>query len=98
MYVAASAGGGGAPAGTKEAGALFCSHDIGETWERIDFGEIPSSRTAHTAIDRARPEQVYCCTQMGAVYNSHDRGMTWNKHQLPTEFSRSRRIYSMVCG
>ncbi len=98
MYLAASAGGGGAPAGTTEAGALFRSRDIGETWERVDLGEIPTSRTAHTAIDRARPAQVYCCTQMGTVYSSHDSGTTWSKHQLTAELSRGRRIYPMVCG
>ena len=31
MYLAAGAGGGSAPPGTKEAGALFRSQDIGET-------------------------------------------------------------------
>ena len=30
---AAGAGGGGAPQGTEESGALFRSHDVGETWE-----------------------------------------------------------------
>jgi len=37
MYLAAGAGGGGAPRGTQEAGALFRSLDIGETWERVDL-------------------------------------------------------------
>jgi hypothetical protein len=98
MYVAASAGGGGAPAGTREAGALFKSRDVGETWERVDLGDTPPSRTAHVAIDRALPSRVYCCTQMGTVYSSHDHGTTWAGHQLAAELSRARRIYPMVCG
>ena len=38
------AGGGGAPAGTEEAGALFRSKDVGETWERVDIGDTPPRR------------------------------------------------------
>jgi photosystem II stability/assembly factor-like uncharacterized protein len=98
MYLAASAGGGGAPAGTREAGALFRSRDLGETWDRLDLGETPGSRTGHIAIDQNMPSRLYCCTQMGTVYSSHDSGATWSKHQLDAEFSRSRRIYPMVCG
>ena len=98
IYMAAGAGGGGAPAGTIEAGALFCSRDIGETWERVDIGEVPPSRMAQIAIDHNAPERVYCCAQRGQVYMSHDTGQTWSKTQVPVEMSRSLHIYPMVCG
>jgi hypothetical protein len=74
MYLAARAGGGGAPAGTEEEGALFRSRDIGETWERVDIGDTPPSRMFQTAIDRAVPSNVYCCTGQGHVYSSSDGG------------------------
>jgi photosystem II stability/assembly factor-like uncharacterized protein len=98
IYLAAGAGGGGAPAGTQETGALFRSCDTGGTWERVDIGDTPPSRMAQIAIDRAAPEHVYCCAQRGQVYMSHDRGHTWQKTQVPVELSRSRHIYPMVCG
>jgi photosystem II stability/assembly factor-like uncharacterized protein len=98
MYLAAGAGGGGAPKGTQEAGALFRSRDIGETWERVDIGDTPPSRMAQIAIDRANPSHIYCCAMHGQVYGSQDGGQTWQKSQLPAETMRSRRIYAMACG
>ena len=98
IYLAAGAGGGGAPAGTQETGALFRSEDTGETWERVDIGEIPPSRMAQIAIDRAAPARVCCCAQRGQVYISDDGGQAWQKTQVPVEMSRSLHIYPMVCG
>ena len=98
MYLAAGAGGGSAPPGTKEAGALFRSQDIGETWERVDIGETPPSRMFQIAIDPAAPSRIYCCTKDGHIYSSQDRGETWTKSQLPVETSRGLHIYPMVCG
>jgi photosystem II stability/assembly factor-like uncharacterized protein len=98
IYLAAGAGGGGAPRGTQEAGALFRSRDIGETWERVDIGDAPPSRMAQIAIDRANPSRIYGCAMHGQVYGSQDGGLTWQKSQLPAETMRSRRIYAMVCG
>ena len=98
MYLAAGAGGGGAPAGTAEAGALFRSGDVGESWERVDIGDEPPSRMARVAIDRAAPALVCCCAMRGQVYISQDGGRGWEKTQVPVELSRSRHIYPMVCG
>lgn len=98
MYLAAGAGGGGAPAGTQDEGALFRSHDIGETWERVDLGETPPNRMFQIAIDRQAPSHVYCCTRDGLVYSSHDGGNAWTKSQVPVEMSRGRHVYPMVCG
>ena len=98
LYLAAGAGGGGAPAGTQEAGALFRSRDIGETWERVDLGDTPPNRMFQIAIDRAAPSHVYCCAGYGQVYSSHDGGESWSKSQVPVEMSRSRHVYPMVCG
>ena len=98
MYLAAGAGGGGAPAGTEEEGALFRSRDIGETWHRVDIGDAPPSRMFQTAIDRAVPSNVYCCTGQGHVYSSYDGGNAWSGSRVPLEMSRSRHVYAMVCG
>ena len=98
MYLAAGAGGGGAPPGTVEAGALFKSRDTGETWQRVDIGDIPPCRMFQIAIDRAVPSNIYCCARYGQVYTSSDHGSTWSKSQIPGELSRNRHIYPMVCG
>jgi photosystem II stability/assembly factor-like uncharacterized protein len=98
IYLAAGAGGGGAPAGTQEAGALFRSQDTGESWARVDIGDVPPSRMARIAIDHAAPALVACCAMLGQVYVSQDGGQAWSKTQVPVELSRSRHIYPMVCG
>lgn len=98
LYLAAGAGGGGAPAGTQEAGALFRSRDTGETWQRLDIGDTPPSRMFQIAIDRAAPSNVYCCTGYGHFYASANGGETWSGSNLPVELSRSRHVYPMVAG
>ena len=98
IYLAAGAGGGGAPRGTQEAGALFRSRDLGDTWERLELGDTPPSRMMQVAIDRAAPSHVYCCTYAGQVYSSHDAGTTWRHSQIPVAMSRSLHVYPMVCG
>ena len=98
MYLAAGAGGGSAPQGTKEAGALYRSCDAGETWDRVDLGDTPPSRMFQIAIDPAAPSHVYCCAYRGEVYSSNDGGSAWSKSQVPVETSRIRHVYPMVCG
>ena len=99
MYLAAGAGGGGAPAGTQEAGALFRSQDTGETWHRVDIGDTPPRRMFQISIDRVAPSNVYCCDYEGRVYSSNDGGDHWQKtSQVPAEMSRHLHVYPMVCG
>ncbi len=98
MYLAAGAGGGGAPAGTQEAGALFRSRDAGETWERVDIGETPPSRMFQVSIDTGAPSHVYCCSKDGHFYTSRDGGGSWTPSRMPVETSRGRHVYPMACG
>jgi photosystem II stability/assembly factor-like uncharacterized protein len=98
VYLAAGAGGGGAPRGTVEIGALFRSRDTGETWERVDIGDTPPARMFQIAIDRAAPSHVYCCARDGQVYSSYDGGNTWSKDQVPVQMSRDLHVYPLVCG
>ena len=98
LYLAAGAGGGGAPAGTQEAGALFRSRDVGETWQRLEIGDTPPSRMFQIAIDRAAPSNVYCVTGYGHFYESSDGGESWNGSQPPVDLARGRHVYPMVAG
>lgn len=98
IYLAAGAGGGGAPKGTPEEGALFRSRDTGQTWERLDIGGAPPSRMAKIAVDRANPTFIACCAMLGQVHFTRDGGQTWDKTQVPEELSRGRHVYPMVWG
>ena len=98
MYLAAGAGGGSAPPGTTEAGVLVRSRDGGETWERVDLGEVAPSRMFQIAIDPKAPANVNCTDRDGLVFRSKDGGETWSKSQVPGEMSRGRHVYPMVCG
>ena len=98
MYLAAGAGGGSAPPGTANAGALFRSSDAGESWGRLDLGDVPPSRMWNVAINRTAPSQVYCSSWGGEVYASHDGGGSWSKSNLPETMVRGFHAYSLACG
>ena len=96
VYLAAGAGGGGSPPGTPAAGALFRSHDLGDSWHRVDIGETPPSLMFQVATHD--PGNVYCCTRDGHFYSSGDGGSTWSSSRLPVETSRGLHVYPMACG
>ena len=98
MYMAVGAGGGSAPPGTADAGALFRSRDAGETWGRLELGDVPPSRMWNVAVDRAAPSRVYCSSWGGEVYDSNDGGDSWSKSVLPETMVRGFHAYSRACG
>ena len=98
IYLCAGAGGGGAPPGTPEAGALFRSQDAGETWHRIDIGDTPPGRMFQVAIDPNAPDKIFCTTNYGHFFASADRGETWTSHKIPLDLKRGYHIYPMVSG
>jgi photosystem II stability/assembly factor-like uncharacterized protein len=98
VYLAAGAGGGGAPAGTEEAGALFRSRDLGDNWERLDIGDTPPSRMFQVAIPEGAPNKVFCISKDGHFFSSEDGGDTWANSRLPVETARSLHVYPMACG
>ena len=61
---------------------MFRSRDVGETWERIDIGDVPPSRMYGVTIERANPSHLHCCSSLGQVYSSQDEGDTWTKSEL----------------
>ena len=77
---------------------LFRSSDVGETWERIEPGEVAPTRMFQVVIEESKPSHIHCCTYAGQVYSSHDRGVTWAKSQIPEEMSRSNHVYPMAAG
>ena len=65
IYLASGAGGGAAPPDTVPEGALFRSRDIGETWERLDLGDVPPGRMMQVAIDPSVPSRISCGAYSG---------------------------------
>ena len=99
MYLASGAGGGGAPQGTQEAGALVCTRDMGESWERMDLGETPPSRMFQVAVDPAAPSSASTAAPGTAWFiAAATRAAPGPKSQIPVEMSRTNHVYPMVCG
>lgn len=62
-----------------EEGGLFCSHDGGDTFERVDQRLLwPFNSDVHAVhvLDDAENTVVVVC--VNAVYTSKDRGITWS--------------------
>ena len=98
IYLAAGAGGGGAPSGTQEAGALFRSRDTGESWERLDIGDEPPGRMFQVAIDPRAPDNLFCTTNYGHFFASADGGDSWTGEKIPLDLQRGYHVYPMVSG
>ena len=98
IYLAAGAGGGGAPTGTPEEGALFRSSDAGESWERLDIGDTPPGRMFNIAIDRRAAQRISCITNYGHLFASANGGDTWVQDKLPLDLKRGYHVYAMAVG
>ena len=79
----------------SEVGALFRSHDLGKTWERVDHDVTPQSTMMAVAINARRPSQVYCATRGGQIFGSLDGGATWSEYTLP---EAAKEIYALAVG
>ncbi|SEF05727.1 Sortilin, neurotensin receptor 3 [Rhizobiales bacterium GAS188] len=64
-------------------GALFVSHDDGNSWEVIDVGAPLKTTVFAVAIDADRPDHIFCTTKIGQVFHSADRGKHWHVNPLP---------------
>ena len=82
-------------AARSDAGALFRSRDLGETWERVDHGVTARSTMMAVAINARRPSQLYCATRDGQVFGSLDDGVTWKEYPLP---EAAKEVYALAVG
>ena len=83
------------PAARSEAGTLYRSSDLGETWARFDHGVKARSTMMAVALDRRDPDQVYCATRHGQVFGTQDGGSTWHEYPLPAGIED---VYAVACG
>jgi photosystem II stability/assembly factor-like uncharacterized protein len=76
-------------------GALYRSHDLGGSWERVDHGFTPQSTMMAVALTARQPTCVYCCTRDGEVFGTHNDGATWHAFPLP---AGTQEVRALACG
>jgi photosystem II stability/assembly factor-like uncharacterized protein len=83
------------PAARSEAGTLYRSDDLGQTWKRFDHGVKAESTMMAVALNRRDPRQVSCVTRFGQVFGTEDGGGTWREHRLPAGI---QDVYALACA
>jgi hypothetical protein len=82
-------------AAASDAGALYRSRDLGETWQRFDRGVAMESTLMTIAPSPSDPQRVYCATRRGQVIGTEDGGATWRDYRLP---DGSEGVYALATG
>jgi photosystem II stability/assembly factor-like uncharacterized protein len=72
-------------AASSDAGSLYRSPDLGQTWTRFDHGVAIGSTLMIIAPSGTSPDRVYCAARRGEVLATDDGGGTWQEHPLPTD-------------
>jgi photosystem II stability/assembly factor-like uncharacterized protein len=70
-------------AASSDAGSLYRSDDIGESWARFDHGVDIDSTLMMVAESTASPDRVYAAARRGKVFGTEDGGATWRTLPLP---------------
>lgn len=89
LYVALS------PAAISQAGAIYHSQDLGQTWQRFDHQVTPRRTMMAVAVSRQDPQCVYGVNSIGQVFGTQDGGATWKEFLLPAGL---RNVYALACG
>ena len=77
MYAALSV------AAQSDAGSLYRSHDLGQSWQRFDHDVSIDSTLMIIAASAANPDRVWCAARRGQVFGTEDGGKNWQQHRLP---------------
>jgi len=70
-------------AAVSDAGSLYRSRDLGESWQRFDHGVEMKSTLMIIAESPRTPDRIYCATRKGQVLGTEDGGKSWRAYQLP---------------
>lgn len=70
-------------AAVSDAGSLYRSRDLGESWQRFDHDVSIESTLMIVAPSVSNPDRVWCAARRGQVFGTEDGGKTWQQHQLP---------------
>jgi photosystem II stability/assembly factor-like uncharacterized protein len=93
LYLSASSnriyvGAGNGPPGDQ--GGLFYTSDLGETWERADFGGNSNSTIWAVVHNPAVSDWIMAYSVSGQIFRSTDNGESWEK--LAREFGEVRAV------
>jgi photosystem II stability/assembly factor-like uncharacterized protein len=83
------------PAAISQAGSIYRSQDLGETWRRFDRHVTPRRTMMSVAVSRQNPHCVYGVNSIGQVFGTQDGGETWREFPLPAGL---RNVYTVACA
>ena len=89
LYAAFSA------AAVSDAGSLYRSGNLGETWSRFDHDVSVDSTMMHIGQSAAAPERVICGARRGQVFATEDGGANWTEYSLP---GGVQGVYAVACA
>lgn len=78
----------------SQAGSLYRSDDVAQTWRRIDHGVSPDSTVMAVAAHPADAASVVCVTRGGQVIGTEDSGESWQDRRLPDGV---HDVYAVAC-
>jgi photosystem II stability/assembly factor-like uncharacterized protein len=81
-------------AAVSDAGSLYRSPDLGETWTRFDHGVSIESTLMIIAASPTSSDRVYCAARRGQVFGTEDGGANWQTHPLPPGVEG---VYALAC-
>jgi photosystem II stability/assembly factor-like uncharacterized protein len=81
-------GAGNGPPGDQ--GGLYCTRDLGDTWERLPLPHVTNSTVWNFGFHAADVLRMYVTSVSGQVYCTRDGGDSWEK--LPREFGEVRAV------
>src|SRR5262245_40378901 len=70
-------------AAQSDAGSLYRSQDLGESWKRVDHDVSIDSTRMIVAPSPSNPDRVWCAARRGQVFGTEDGGKSWQQHRLP---------------
>jgi photosystem II stability/assembly factor-like uncharacterized protein len=81
-------------AAVSDAGSLYRSTDLGESWQQYDQNVSMNSTLMTTNISASSDQRVYCAARRGQVFGTEDGGVSWTQSQLP---SGVEGVYAVLC-
>jgi photosystem II stability/assembly factor-like uncharacterized protein len=82
-------------AAVSDAGSLYRSQDLGESWSRFDHGVSIESTLMIIAASATSADRVYCAARRGQVFGTEDGGASWQTYPLP---SGVEGVYALACA
>ena len=74
------------------AGSLYRSKDMGETWQRLDHGHAVDSTMMTVAVSGNDPDRICCAARLGQVFGTEDGGKSWQSMPLPAGVTDVRAV------